>query len=402
MNQVILHQGEKYINEDLDYYFSGERDKNNQIRPDKSLISMLPITDHIDKSFEDFKTSNFFYPQLPNKIDRIYLGISVSLFANHWGASFLIELLNLVKPGGVIILPVYPEGQAGEKGYWSRSFLENTFLSRSSWMGLSNLNAENDGVMSLRVGKKLPEALPSSIEWFYQERSNLLLNCIQADKNVISIKNNIQATFNLLCESIWREYKNSAIIERILLDNFSLKKLLNITHMSHDYGVLLSDLMLSPRLQINNGNTYHTDEVDSFIIENVRSYFAPLIEGNHSIQYSQTFDDLSLESSDIIIISDQLPETSPESYEGVIRESLSHLKENGIIILFENFSNNLKILEKLDLYLSSIGELNYYSSIVASKIEPNIAISHYSIAIEDELVQEAKNKDKVFRVIKKF
>ena len=223
MSQVILHQGEKYITEDLDYYFSGERDKNNQIRPDKSLISMIPITNHIDNNFEDFKVSNFFYPQLPKQLDRIYLGISVSLFANHWGASFLIELLKLVKPGGVIILPVYPEGQAGEKGYWSRSFLENIFLSRSGWIGLSNVNAENDGVMSLRVGKKWPVPRPSSIEWFYQERSNLLLSCIHTNNNGISIKSNIQETFNLLCELIWREHSNSAIIEKILQDNFSPK-----------------------------------------------------------------------------------------------------------------------------------------------------------------------------------
>ena len=88
---------------------------------------MTPVADHLASEFNDDKVCNFFYPQLPNQLDRIYIGISVSLFANHWGASFLVELLKLVKPGGVIILPVYPEGQAAEKGYWSRSFLENKF-----------------------------------------------------------------------------------------------------------------------------------------------------------------------------------------------------------------------------------------------------------------------------------
>ena len=69
----------------------------------------------------------FFSPSQPNILDKIYIGISVPLFANNWGASFLLQLLNILKPGGAIILPVYPEGQAQEKGYWSRSFLENIF-----------------------------------------------------------------------------------------------------------------------------------------------------------------------------------------------------------------------------------------------------------------------------------
>ena len=61
--------------------------------------------------------------------------------------SFLLQLLKVLKPNGAIILPVYPEGQAQEKGYWSRSFLENIFLSRQRWTGFSNVRAENDGVM---------------------------------------------------------------------------------------------------------------------------------------------------------------------------------------------------------------------------------------------------------------
>ena len=131
MAQVVLHLDEKYIAEDLEYYFSGERDKNNQVRPDKNIYSMTPHSRHINIDFADGKVGNFFYPILPEPIDRIYIGISVSLFANYWGASFLLELLKQVKPGGDIVLPVYPEGQAHEKDYWSRSFLENIFTKGS-------------------------------------------------------------------------------------------------------------------------------------------------------------------------------------------------------------------------------------------------------------------------------
>ena len=97
MSQVVLHLGKEYIEEDLEYYFSGERDKNNQVRPDESIYSMTPFESHINVDFSDGKVGNFFYPLTPNSLDRIYIGISISLFANHWGASFLLELLKQVK-----------------------------------------------------------------------------------------------------------------------------------------------------------------------------------------------------------------------------------------------------------------------------------------------------------------
>ena len=125
---------------------------------------------------------HFFFPTLPNSLDRIYIGISIPLFANNWGASFLLQLLKILKPDGAIILPVYPEGQAQEKGYWSRSFLENIFLSRQRWTGFSNVRAENDGVMSLKVGREWPDPIVSTIEWFYNQQTNIVLEYILDSK----------------------------------------------------------------------------------------------------------------------------------------------------------------------------------------------------------------------------
>ena len=115
MAHVAFHLAEEFISEDLDYYFSGERDKNNQIRPDENIYSLTPDSLHLNYQIGDGLVGNFFYPTLPNLLDRIYIGISIPLFANNWGAAFLLQLLKILKPGGSIILPVYPEGQAQEK-----------------------------------------------------------------------------------------------------------------------------------------------------------------------------------------------------------------------------------------------------------------------------------------------
>jgi hypothetical protein len=401
MNQVILHCSEKYITENLEFYFSGERDKYNQIRPDKSIKSMTPVDDHLICDFSDAKVCNFFYPQLPNQLDRIYIGISVSLFANHWGASFLIELLKLVKPGGVIILPVYPEGQAGEKGYWSRSFLENIFLSRSRWRGMSNVNAENDGVMSVRIGKKWPESRPSSIEWFYQERSNLLLSSIQSNCNDRPIENHIKNTFSYLCELIWQEYNTGAIIEKIIQDNFNVKQRLSVINITHDYGLLINDLMLSPQLNLEHGISCHIGSAIPSIMENSSNYFAPLTEGRHQVYQSQTYDDLFVESLDVIIMHDLISGTGIAAYEQLVKEAWSHLNTNGLLVLFDDLLNAHRVLEIMDKILSRVGDITYYSAIVTTKIEFDMAISQYSLAIEEEPHQEAKNKNRVYRVSQK-
>lgn len=59
-----------------------------------------------------------------------------------------------------------------------QSLLENIFLSRQRWTGFSNVSAKNDGVMSLQVGRKWPNSIPSTIEWFYHQCSNIALERI--------------------------------------------------------------------------------------------------------------------------------------------------------------------------------------------------------------------------------
>ena len=52
--------------------------------------------------------------------------------------------------------------------------------------------------------------------------------------------------------------------------------------------------------------------------------------------------------------------------------------------------------------ISSLGDIHYYSGIVASAIHQEVEISQYSLAVEQDLRQEKTNKDNLFRVIKKL
>lgn len=394
MSHVALHLSEEFITEDLDYYFSTERDKNNQVRPNENIYSMTPTSTHLSHTLDDGKISNFFFPCLPNLLDRIYIGTSVPLFANNWGASFLLQLLKILKPGGAIILPVYPEIQAQEKGYWSRSFLENTFLSRKRWTGFSNVIAENDGVMSLQVGRKWPASIPSTIEWFYQERSNLALQGLleSEDDNC----NTIKRFYPGLVENVWKNYTYSAVIEKILSDNFAPKTPVSFHNISNDYGLLLTELLLSTHINIINGITTDVCEKAKSLRHNFKNYFSPHTGEHHKIE-SSLIEDISFhQQSDIISIINVLSDLDEPGREAILRLAWQHLRPGGLLIVHED--------SKVYLYdvLGEFGELQAYSSIVASKIQRNVNISHYSSIQESKLLEEKHDQGNVFLAVKKL
>ena len=401
MSQVVLHLGEEYIEEDLEYYFSGERDKNNQVRPDRSIYSMTPFSEHIEMDFADGKVGNFFYPVLPAAVDRIYIGISVSLFCNYWGASFILELLKQLKPGGSIIVPVYPEGQAAEKDFWSRSFLENIFLSRERWTGFSNITAENDGVMSIRVGRKWPEPMPSSIEWFFKERSNLLLASLQAGNSHGDITQHIKQAFVPLCQMIWHEYATSAVTERIISQYIGKKQQSNMLHIGADYGMLANDVILSSLVNVQNAHSWHIGEVDNDLANSISRYFSAYTQEQHQMSYA-SISELAFEGThNVVMVSGIYSTVDADQYKQLLKEAWSHLAVNGVLIVYEDMTEKQSQLAGLDTMVAEIGEVAYHSVIAARNIEPAIEISQYSLAVEDNLRQEKLTKQNVFRVIRK-
>lgn len=397
MTQAILHLADEFVSEDLDYYFSGERDKNNQIRPDENIFSMTPVSDQLRFRIGGDKAGNFFFPTLPNYLDRIYIGISIPLFANNWGASFLLQLLKVLKPDGAIILPVYPEGQAQEKGYWSRSFLENIFLSRQRWTGFSNVRAENDGVMSLRVGRKWPDPIPSSIEWFYQQRANMILEELLESKG----SHDIQAIYTNLIENVWKNYTNSAVIEKIILDHFGAKTSVTIQNVTNDFGLLITDLLLSPYVSVVKGVTYETSVEQKNVAKNFHYYFSPYTNDRHIVTTYDASNSAVEAKSDVVCIFNSI--IGSLDLDKLINTAWEQVKPNGLLVVYEDLGGNHQTInaENLDVMLEKYGNVQFYSSIVASKIQENIEISHYSTIQENHLAKEKRDKTKVFRVIKK-
>ena len=367
--ELIFHKSEKYIDEDIFYYISDQRDKHSMIKPKKeNLISMTVESDYLKFPNKD-EVNNAFYPFEKNSIDKIYIGLSFPLFSNNWASSYLRYLLKIIKKDGAIILPVYPEEQASEKGMWSRSFLENIFTSRTGWTGTNNVWAENDGVMSMRIGKTFPKKINSTLNYYLEESGN------QSYRTQLSDNNN---TDNLkLIKNIWAISRVSQIIEKIIQDAFENKKIIYCdvgTSPSLPFEVSVSNYINIKKTIISTENSQS--------YENLNNYFSYRVDSEY----------IKLNDRDIVSVGNLNPDVISIIYN---KDNVSILEEvikcspNSIVIVYD------------DLDISNDSYKNYsiemYSSIVATRLDEGKIINHYSDAIEKEINQESgANSSKIY------
>jgi len=371
--ELIFHKSEKYIEEDIFYYISDQRDKHSMIKPKKEdLISMTVESENLSGAKEK-QISNVLYPFKKNSIDKIYIGLSFPLFSNNWAASYLRYLLKIIKTDGAIILPVYPEEQANEKGMWSRSFLENIFTSRTGWTGRNNVWAENDGVMSMRIGKKFPDKINSTLNFYLEEIGN---------KN---FRNNLESKkidYVDTVKNIWLTSKFSSIIEKIIQDNFSGK---HITYC---------DLGNNPSLPFEINVSSYIKVKKTIIATNNDDAFLDL---NNYFSYRKSPETERLDIADIKNIASHNPDIISTVFNSDNLKLLNNMIEicpKAAIVFYG----------KLDISKEIYGNYNIcnYSSIVATKLNSGKTINHYSDIIEEEINKEEECDDnKIYLLIPK-
>ena len=367
MTDIIFHKSSKYIKDDIDYYASDVRDKHGAIKPGSNIKSYILDSYEFDNSKE---LPSIYIPFEKNSIDRIYLGISFPLYANNWGAEFLRYLLYVIKKDGSVILPVYPERQGVEKNYWSRSSLEVAFQSRQKWWGMSNIWAENDGVMSMRIGKKEPKIRTSTFTYFIE-------------KMIPEISNQLDS--NELAEEIRLHNNNmrlSAVVEKIILDIHGRNKKINIAEINNN-GLLAMELLSSDYMNVNASKVYSYDEqlcikYSSFLPKSKKNSFDISIYNKN---------DLNIQKVHNVIIINQNDFKIDDS--NIMQICLKALNDDGFIIVIN------------DSALSNEFTYTDHSKTVGTKLINNYDIPHYSDLIFDELKEENDNRDSAIKVILK-
>ena len=249
---IALHRSASDIEEDLEYYFSEQRDKHNQIRPSDDIRSFTTDAANFTEDPGEDGIGNVFYPFASFSLDRIFIGISFPLFSNNWGAAFLRHLLGLIKPKGAVILPVYPEIQARDQGLWCRSSLENIFRSRSRYIGISNIWAENDGVMSMRIGRRWPPIIPSTARWLFEQTPRRAV-ALGLEDNTEAIQKFWQSEV----QRFWRLGRYHAVIEQIIRNQYGPRRPVRLAAIGEDASLIALECLYSPYTRVTRANVYN-------------------------------------------------------------------------------------------------------------------------------------------------
>lgn len=385
MIDIILHKSKQYIKEDIDYYCSDIRDKHGMIKPNDNLISLTCDSNIFHSNPSNDEICSIYYPFERGVFHRIYIGISFPLFANNWGATFLRHLMYLVDKDGAVILPVYAERQGVEKNYWSRSSLESIFQSRQKWWGMSNIWAENDGVMSMRIGKKQPPKKNSAL-------THLLNENIEQIKDSNSI--------DVIANNVNNQHQNgtlSAIVEQIILNYYGRSKAVTFCEINGN-GLLAIETMMSDYIKISQSTAiinekHNINDFKKYLSNGFDKKFKVTKCENGNLNLDQNFD--------IITMINILDKKSDSEKKSCVNDTFNKLNKNGILILQDNGSSNVETFNKITASIINSSVHSQYSSIVATKLNTNINIPHYSDIIFEELKNENISRNNVINIFQK-
>ena len=382
MTDILIHKSSKYIDEDREYYCSDIRDKHGMIKPSENMISLSCDSDKFQSDISEAELCSIYYPFEKKSFNRIYLGISFPLFANNWGAAFLRYLLYLIKDDGAVILPVYAERQGVEKNYWSRSSLEVMFQSRQKWWGMSNIWAENDGVMSMRIGKKEPPLIDSTLNHLFDNEFQKANGSVGEDYLKTVMRHHNNAT-------------TSAIIEQIIINYHGRKKSVSLLNVLGD-SLLPSEILMSDYVNVTEATQHFNQNSEA----NYKSGFLPeSFTKNLGIIINDQIPHVSEKKYDIITMIDSFYDKSENEKLSIIADLKGSLNNNGIVVIRDSAFDKKEFCEKIKNNLN-VNEFDQYSSIVAAKHIKDKKIAHYSDIIYDELNKENQSRHSVFNIIR--
>lgn len=374
---IALHRSASDIEEDLEYYFSEQRDKHNQIRPSDDIRSFTTDSPNFTEDSGEGGTGNVFHPFAPFSLDRIFIGISFPLFSNNWGAAFLRHLLGLIKPKGAVILPVYPEVQARDQGLWCRSSLENIFRSRSRYIGISNIWAENDGVMSMRIGRRWPPVIPSTARWLFEQTPRRAV-ALGLEDNVEAIQKFWQSEV----QRFWRLGRHHAIIEQIIRNQYGPRRPVRMAAIGEDAGLIALECLYSPYTRVTQANVHGSKESP----DTLQALDQACSTREHGpLECPESSETESL--CDVLCVTDSAA-LDPDA-------AVRQLSEGGTLILTPECAASNPELG------SGFNEPEYYSDIVAQRLHSSIPIYHYSERIEEEIAQQTESHQNAFMVLSK-
>ena len=268
---------------------------------------------------------------------------------------------------------------------------------------MSNIWAENDGVMSMRIGRKQPPEVHSTAAYMLRQGSQAVTRHAIRHHDSQSQSNN---TFLRFHEAHWQNVTNSTIVEKIIHDHYGRKNAVKLASIGQDKnnGLLAIEALLSPYINVQKAYAQQSNVVEALHqAEDPAAYYGRELENKLVIDGDQNAILASEQTFEVITILNNLRNQDDDARIELIRSIWQNISPGGLLIVHEQQSDNGPELkpEKIQSMLSPLGAVKYYSSIAASEHKPDVVISHYSLMIEQELKNENIDKEGVYWVVQK-
>ncbi|MDE0302534.1 MAG: hypothetical protein OXJ38_04915, partial [Gammaproteobacteria bacterium] len=254
---------------------------------------------------------------------------------------------------------------------------ENIFRSRSRYIGISNIWAENDGVMSMRIGRRWPPVIPSMARWLFEQTPRRAV-ALGLEDNTEAI----QKFWQPEVQRFWRLGRYHAVIEQIIRNQYGPRRPVRLAAIGEDSGLIALECLYSPYTRVTQADVYDSME-SSHALQALDQACSTQEHGPLECPESPATENLH----DVLCVTDSAALDSDAA--------TRQLSKGGTLILTPECAASNPELD------SGFKEPEYYSDTVAQRLHPSIPIYHYSERIEEEIAQQTESHQNAFMVLSK-
>jgi SAM-dependent methyltransferase len=358
-----------------------------------------------------------FMPPPEGLFDSLFLGRSLCLFKNPWGAAMISHIARALRPGGRLV--IWFDVTSRPQGFWRLADLEQLF-------GTAASQTFNDHAVF--VIDRPPSPPPSILNWYFSSFSELILHDMSIRHDLLrhdwsELSGHIlnydefndplltgyfinppvnEIILRYIAEQLSRDFRSnlqnaisensyliggisykSALINAIIHDNFTASSGLRFADFGGGYGLLAAELLLNKDSPVDSALNIDISPCNLLIS-------AKMYRGNlHALRRRLRFWQGAIESYpfdetfDVVTKIASLHLVPAPQRKAVLDRTWSVLAPGGLLVIHENIKSPafealpyydlMFSVEELDALLSQFGKIERYLSTAVARVDQDKA-----------------------------